>query len=278
MPDPTAQVILTPADFADTGQWRLLIYVSSGGMRALLRHASDKSRPAVQIFNEEWRSESPDILMRHIENAVYEHPSVLDDYATEIVVEAQELTWVPSGIFDGDGISEDVAEEIFRSVYPEGSCEVMADRIGEETALYTLAPGFDGFMARTIPGARMRSHLGVLAERLRRMDAGSGRLRVYADIRERRMDLLAFRGEGLVSASLQSWNTPEDAAFRIFSLLNAYSSGAEDSEVYLRGDGDNVREVLSLTSGFCHVAGRIPLPEGVDALSLPLAAALSLYK
>ena len=92
----------------------------------MLRHASDKSRPAVQIFNEEWRSESPDLLMRHIENAVYEHPSVLDDYATEIVVEAPELTWVPSGIFDGDGISEEVAEEIFRSVYPEGSCGVMA--------------------------------------------------------------------------------------------------------------------------------------------------------
>ncbi|MDE6010657.1 MAG: hypothetical protein K2F87_04315, partial [Muribaculaceae bacterium] len=72
MATPNSSVILTPADFADTGQWRLMIYVSHSGMCAVLRHISDLSRPAVMLFHEKWAPEEGEALLKRIETAVYD--------------------------------------------------------------------------------------------------------------------------------------------------------------------------------------------------------------
>lgn len=254
-------------------------------MRALLRHATDRARPAMQIFCDSWGEVPRASLLERIENAVYEHPSVLDDYATEIVVETPRLTWAPAALLDEE---ESAEERIFHTVEAFGAetpaaggwCagEVLADRIGEETALYSLCDGFDAFVARTLPGARMRSHMAVLAEKLREMNRADGRLHIYADMRPGgEMDILAFRSGCLISGSVRQCDSAEDAAYRVFGLLNEYSAGPDDAEVHLHGDAAKVEAVRQLTGAVCGKCDTLDFGEAIEQSGLPLAAAMLMY-
>ncbi|MDE5903638.1 MAG: DUF3822 family protein [Muribaculaceae bacterium] len=277
MAEPSSPIILTPADFADTGQWRLLIYITHTGMRALLRHATDRERPLLQLLHEEWEPASAEVQMSKIENTVYAHPSLLDDYATEVVVETPRVAWMPD-TFLADGTFGE--ESVYHTVFADAEGDVLTDRTGEATALYEFLPEFDSFMARTLPGARLRCHLGVLVERFLHDSApGDTTLRIYMDMRDGEADLVALRSGRLVSASVQPWHTAEEAAYRIFHLLNAYATDRTDVKVSVNGtDPVSVDGVLSLTAGFCREAKPMQLSDGARRSGLPLSAALLVYK
>lgn len=271
---PTSPMILTPADFADTGQWRLIIYVSVEGMCAVLRHVSDTSRPAVQLFNEHWDRLDGRELLDKIENVVYDHPSVLDDYATEIVVESSLLTWAPTEILRQDDFAD---ESIYKEVFPDIETEVMADQIGKLTSLYSFTPGFDGFMARTIPGSRIRSHLGVLFERLC-PDCDDGRFRIYIDIRSGKMDVLVFHGDTLLCTSVQSCEAPEKIAECIKACIMAWEMDSAEVSVYLNGDVRMVDRIKELMNSNCVTVSQMNLPEHIAGSGLPLAASMLVFK
>ncbi len=246
-------------------------------MRALLRHATDRERPLLQLLNEEWEPASAGVQMSKIENTVYAHPSLLDDYATEVVVETPRVAWMPD-VFMADGsIGED---SVYHTVFATSKGDVLTDRTGEATALYEFLPDFDSFMARTLPGARLRCHLGVLVERfLAESRSDDPTLRIYMDLRQGEADLIALRSGRLVSASVQPWHTVEEAAYRIFHLLNAYSTDRTGVKVSVNGmDAATVEGVLSLTAGFCREAMPMQLPDGARRSGLPLSAALLVYK
>ncbi len=99
------------------------------------------------------------------------------------------------------------------------------------------------------------------------------------DLRQGEADLIALRSGRLVSASVQPWHTVEEAAYRIFHLLNAYSTDRTGVKVSVNGmDAATVEGVLSLTAGFCREAMPMQLPDGARRSGLPLSAALLVYK
>ncbi len=279
MPDNNFQTVLTPANFADTGQWRLIVYISRLGMRAFLKHISDKSRPMAEMLAVNWQNDDPSSLLSQIENAVYDHPGLLDDYATEIILESQKVCFAPNEILDNGSLDseEDAENNIFTTVFPGDDQEVLTDRLPDCTALFTLARGLDGFFSRTIPGARIRSHLAVIAERFRRRKAEG--TRIYVDIREKNLDLLAFNNERMLSASVQQWRTKEDILYRIFNMMNAYGLTPDNVHVYLSGSHRIKPEMLDLLRKYCHDVELTSLPAEVNAENpLPLAVLLQAYR
>lgn len=274
MQDNNFQAILTPADFADTGQWRLIVYISRQGMRAFLKHISDKSRPMVEMLKVNWPEDDSSTLLTSIENAVYDHPGLLDDYATEIILESPKVCFAPNEIIDSE---EDSENSIFSTVFPGEDQEVLSDRLPDCTALFTLARGLDGFISRTIPGARIRSHLAVIAERFRRQKADGPR--IYVDIRDKHIDLLAFNNEQLLSASVQPWRTKEDILYRIFNLMNAYGFEPGNVHIHLSGNYDIKSEMLDLLRQYCNDVSLTSLPADISTDNpLPLAALLQAFR
>ena len=268
-------MILTPADFADTGQWRLVIHVAADGMGAVLRHVSDTSRPAVRLFDDHWEPLEGRSLLERIENSVYEHPGILDDYATEIVVTTPNTTWIPTEILSSGEFME---ENVFNEFFP-GENEVMTDRVGEATALFSLAPGFDGFMARTVPGARMRSHLAVLAERML-ADAGDGIFTVNIILYRSAVTLVASRGETLLCASEHPVTCQEDVSCVAKKVLEAFGEDGEASLVNIfdfngatRFAEDFNMELMDIS----HVRMR-ELPDTLTSTSLSPAVAITVFK
>ncbi|MDE5843343.1 MAG: DUF3822 family protein, partial [Muribaculaceae bacterium] len=254
--DNNPPIMLSAADFTDTGQWRLIIYISHSGMRAFLIHISDKSRPILRLLAINWHADDPASLLSNIETAIYDNPRLLDDYATDIIIETSQVCFVPNNyLFD----TEDAESEIFTALFPGEAKEILADPLSDVTALYSMTHGLDGFFARTIPGARIRSHLAVMIENFRKSTTADSPA-VYADIRNSEVDLILLRGKELLSASVQRWHTPEDIAYRIFNMLNAYSINPEVTKIYLSGLQKPIDYLMETISNYCAQLLPTPLP------------------
>lgn len=269
------QIILTPADFTDTGQWRLIIYISHSGMRAFLMHLTDKSRPILKLVSTNWRAEDPISLLNHIESAIYDNPALLDDYATDIILETPQVCFVPQQyIFDVDKAETD----IFAALFPGESKEILTDSFGKLTVLFSMVRGLDGFFSRTIPGARIRSHLAVMVENFS-SNASADAPAIYADIRDNEMDLILLEGKNLLSASVQYWQAPEDIAYRIFNLLNAYKINPALTKINLSGNQKQINFISPLITKFCGEICQTPLPVNPGGNDpLPTAALLLAFK
>lgn len=251
-------------DFTDTGVWRLIIYISATGMSALLRHTEDAGQPLVQLFATHWEDDGAPLLPK-IESAVYDHPRVLEDYATDIVVETTLLTWAPEEALD----SEDSEISIFSELYPDSSGELMSETLGDMTILFSLAPGLGAFISRTIPGARIRSHIGVLAERFLRQT--SDMPRIYADIRAGEVDLIAIEGKRILGSATHRWNEDTDIAYRIYHLADVLGISPSALHLSLSGDRESVKRLTELMRKHCSYVVSTPVPEGEG---MPLAALL----
>ncbi len=258
-------------DFTDTGQWRLIVYISERGMTALLRHIEDVSQPLVQLFSAEWEADDSPLLSR-VEAAVYDNPRLFEDYATEVIVETSRLTWVPDEFLYGEDAVEDAEQTIFSALFPTECEEVLSERVCGMTALFTLTRGLGAFLGRTLPGARIRSHIGVIAERVSRMTATTPR--IFADIRKQQVDILAFDGKTLLSTTTQPWRAPSDVAYRIYHQADVLGITPDNLTVNLSGLEDVRGEVKETLMKHCHsVEDSEPAP--TSGGTLPLAAAIS---
>ena len=70
----------------DVADWRLICVISSRRMCAYLKH-TDPTRDLEVLFDESWRDDSSSLLSR-IENLVYDHPQVLDDFSADIIIDS----------------------------------------------------------------------------------------------------------------------------------------------------------------------------------------------
>lgn len=265
----STQVILTPADFADTGQWRLIICISRTGICAFLKHTSDHDKPVAELFRSEWRDDDPATLLKNIENAVYDHPALLDDYATYIIVDTQHTTFVPSLIIDTE---DEIENDIFSTLYPDAGAEVSVDRIGHVTALFSLCGGLDGFLSRTLPGARIRNNLAILVEHFGHTLSEAPR--IYIDIRPGVADIIAFDGARFIAASSRGWRVADDIAYMAFHLLQSYSLPPEKAEIFISGLPGQRIELSEKLRNYCAYVAKTTLPDIVEKYSLPVSAGL----
>lgn len=234
------------APITDTGLWRLTVCISARGVQAWLspKDGAD-GLPASEsvrcLLDASW-PEEPDGLMQRISNVVYDNPGILDDYAASVIIDTPSAILVPVSELEGDGAPERLCTSVF-NVKEE---DVMVDMgEGVEGVLFTLTPGMLGFLRRTFPGARLHSHLGLLKERLRHRGTGP---RIFADMREGRMDLLVFNGPSLLSVSSQPWEAWTDALWRILNAADLFGLELAETEIALGGPAATLEELKGFLS------------------------------
>lgn len=234
---------LHAADYADTGQWLLAVRLSRSGIRAELTSRLQPDVPTRVLLDQTWKAGEENLLEK-IENAVYDNPSVLDDYAADIIVETASTLFVPEEWADNE---ENDPEEFFREVFATPEGEVMRTDSGNLTTLYFLTTGLKSFLARTFPGARVNSHLGHLVASLKQ--GAPGTVRLYAVIRDAETDLILFSGDRLISASSQPWKESSDIAYRLFNLLDVYGLNGPETEISISGRLTEENEKLAQLAG-----------------------------
>lgn len=239
---------LTAADYADTGQWRLIVKIGPGGISAHLENTIHSDVDLQELFSTTWE-EGSGSLLQHIENAVYDHPRVLDDFSARIVVYDKKTLFMPTELLlDTEG-----AEEIYyTSVYGGDGADVMCEGDRDVTAAFMLAPGLKGFLGRTFPGARIGCNLMQKVRDCRGKNDGKT---LSLSLREGEADFVMFGGSDLLSASTHSWKTGEDIVYFAFNLMNVYGVEPKDVAVFVDAEGAEAPE--SMVAFFGKFAGSV---------------------
>lgn len=230
------------ADMADTGQWRLEAVLSRNGVSARLRAIGRPGVAERPLLDTVWENDEEGLLKR-IENAVYDHPQVLDDYSALIIIDTPLTTWAPADTVP----DEEDRERVYTTVYGGEPEEVMADDLpeGGPVAMYTLAPGLRAFLGRTFPGARVRCHQSLLVEQLTaEFPEGES---LVAVARRNSCDIAALSGGELMCIATHPALTPPDIAYHLLST--AAAAGIDHASACVRivaagGTGPDTVEAL----------------------------------
>lgn len=230
---------LTAADYADTGQWRLIVKIKSDGMSAHIENTIHEDLEPQELFSVSWET-SADNLLRNIENAVYDHPRVLDDFSASVIVYDAKTMFMPTEIMEE---AEGEEESVYTSVYEADAAEVMTDIDSDLTAAHCLSPGLKGFLNRTFPGAKIESNLMNKVRTLRRCNEG---VRMYVDIRKGESDFVLLNGSSLLSASTHSTEGAADTLYHALNIIDVYGLSPLSAPMEISGD-DSAGELREIT-------------------------------
>ena len=212
---------LTAADFADTGQWRLLLKIGNTGLEAFLENTLHPEIEPQPLCSEKWGL-NKDMLRENIEEAVYKNPRLLDDFATRITLYDTRTMFIPTEIAEKEAGAE---EDIYSEVYSATSSDIMSDTDRDITAVWSMAPGVKSFLMRTFPGAKISSNLMELVKRFRKEAKG---LSLFVIARKEEADLIFLDGHDLISASSHEWKIPDDVAYLVMNLIDIYKYKFKD--------------------------------------------------
>lgn len=247
----TGNLNLGPASLADTGQWQLTVEISSTGISAFLNNTEYEGVPTVRLFRQTW-DEDPSRLLENIETTVFDNPRMLEDFATRLIITTPKSLWIPEDHTE----DEEFDESYFTAVYPAASDDIMADFDSGEVCLYTLTPGLNSFLRRTLPGSRINSHMSVLKTLLRGLEEArrgshsyASPLRsVYVNVREGEADIFAFSDTEFLCGATHLWKEPEDLLYRTLLVETAYGFRPHDTCLTLIcpvGDMDRLKGSFS---------------------------------
>ncbi len=219
------------SDILDTGQWHLAVDISKHGFGAwLLPDESLGATPRV-IINTAWQPSEEGLLTR-IEDAVYDNPTVLDDYSADIIVESDRQLWLPESLYQTD---EDCADA-YVSVYGGDILDVMVNELGKEKCAFMLTPGLKSFMQRSFPGARIWSQQALLKDASQQPHEA---FKCLIDIRQSSFDIILLCRNELLSASTHLWKTEADIGYTLLNILQTYDAPSPETEIVFSG----IREV-----------------------------------
>ncbi len=235
---------LSAADFADTGQWRLNIKIFSNGMSAHLENTIHTDLEPQLLFSSNWESD-PDALLRNIESSVYDHPRVLDDFSARIIIYDRKTVFMPTQLAEEiEGGEETYYTALYKNVKPE---DVISEVEGDVTAAYSPAPGLNGFLNRTFPGARITCNLMNSFRNIK--NTGTGK-RLYIEVRPGESDFILMDEDSLLSASIHNWNAESDILYHAFNILDVYGISPKDT-TYILGGVNLSGETKGILEKFC---------------------------
>lgn len=224
---------LTAADYADTGQWRLIVKISATGISAHIENTIHTQLEPQLLFSSKWEADDSNLL-RNIENAVYDHPRVLDDFSARVIIYDHKTLFMPTQVMEE---TEGAEETVYTALYDIDPMEVMTDVNNDLTAAHCLIPGLKGFLNRTFPGAKIESNLMNKVRLQREKNEGTN---MYVEVREGESDFILLDSRNLLSASTHPTGCAADAAYHIFNILDVYGLPASTTSVQLSGDAVTV--------------------------------------
>lgn len=243
-------VNLGMASLADTGQWLLVVEISAAGISAILKNVDYDDTPTMQIFQKDW-NESAENLLSNIESAVYDNPRILEDFATKVIIRSDKALWIPADLTE----DEEFDDRYFTCVYPAEAEDIAADFGEEEVCLYTLVPGLNSFINRTLPGSRIFSHLSVLKTAFQKFrdtrDESSPRSNeLFINIRPGFADIFAFSEGRFLNGATHIWNGTPDIVYKALLVTHAYGIPTTETSCHIIcGDAER-KEIDTLLSEF----------------------------
>lgn len=257
---------LSAAELADPALWRLTVYIGAGKLRAYLRNTADPTLPMKTLAAADWNCKPQEILQR-IESAVYDNPSMLEDYSADIVIESDRTLWAPTEMVP----DEDAVAENYNVVFPEAAeDDIFADFEGEAVCLYHLCSGLGAFIRRTFPGSRVTSQMTQLYRRFRRRPTEKTAL--YADLRDELADILILDRGRLLQSSTHPARNMAEAQYHLLNCLCVSGVNLKETEIFLSGTRDLRAELIKELREELPLVRNTMLPRIDSPKEMPTAA------
>lgn len=251
-------------------------------MSAFLKNEEDPMEPLITLFTTDWVRDD-ESLLRHIETVVYDHPQLLDDFSTEIIINTERSLWLPRSVVDySDNGEEKVGDEyrdetdLYNMVYKADEEDIFIDELNDKICLYTLCPGLQAFIRRTLPGARVWCQQTLAVRRF--ADQVADMPRLYVDIRYGEADYYAFDGRKLLLATTHGWRDKMDIAYQVFNIMDIWKLDAGGTQIMLSGKRDVRTELMKILREHLKFVMLTMLPSSVSKSELPLAIRLAIAK
>lgn len=231
-----------------------------------MKNEEDPTEPVVPLFSEKYPDD--DNVLKHIETIVYDHPQLLDDFSTDIVVSTERALWVPTSELDEPGSEE----RLYNEVYKADEEDIFIDELDDMTCLYTLVPGLQSFIRRTLPGARTWCQQTVGVRRFR--DRGADMPRIYIDIRGGEADFIGFDGRQLLISTTHPWRDKMEIAYHLFNIMDVYGLDPAGCQVNLSGLRDVKNALMQELREHLKYVMFTMLPSAVARSEMPLSVAM----
>lgn len=267
------------ARFADTGQWKLVVSMSETSICALFKNLMMAEDKPLLLFRKSWEKD-PTSLLANIETAIYDHPKILDDFSTHIILETPRVLWIPASMTD----EEEFNPEYFTCIYPSEPDDISFEQSGSEAALFSLAPGLNSFLRRTLPGCKVSAGLCILkehfsqkeTERLSKLSGRGFHNGLYLNIRENLVDIFAFSRGKFLSGATQRWTETSDIAYHLLLICKAYGLDYRDVAISAMGTADQIAELNGILKQVGVKSSHISMPAFAEEYDISVPTALTI--
>lgn len=210
--------------------------------------------------------------LRRIENAVYDHSEILEEYDTRLLIHTPRILCVPPST------PPQVITAAMKRIYDAEAADVYTRQHAGATVAFTLCRGIKGFLGRTFAGVEPDCGIGPLLDRFASLRTPADTTRVYADLDGDYMHLMAFESDRLLHASVHRTPEPADAAYFIFALWQQLGLAADEGELNVSGPRERRRQLMPMLRRHLNYVALTPLPRVEGAETIPAAVLLESVK
>lgn len=225
--------------------WRMSIEVDSAGADVVL--SSHYEEPGLIVERIAFpEGASP---LQAFEEAIYANPALLSDFArTDVLIATDRFTIVPSALQ-----SDEARADVVAMLWPDRSLAPVADPISTSgcTLLMAVDQGLLAFCRRTFVDSRPRHALGVLASYFWLQSRHAPNPKIYARLRRKGVDVVAFYNGKLMVANAFDAPTVDDAAYCVLASAQAAGVPLALAEVMVCGDSDMRQPLMAALREFC---------------------------
>ncbi len=222
--------------YADTRQYDLLLLISGTGIDAFFKEIGVVRAP--ELGPSDHRDADPEHTLKLIEDTIYDHPMLLEEYRLSLLIHTPQVLYFPSGV------PTELIEECMKRVYDADHSEFFTEQQGQEICAFYICKGLKDFLQRTFPAVEIRHHLSPLKQQF--CTASSSRTRVYADYDSKMLSLLAFDGTRFLHGSTHPVSSAADAAYFVFALWQRLGLTADSGELNVSGPKEARQEFMTL--------------------------------
>lgn len=203
---------------------------------------------------------SDDKLLSHIENAVYDNPTLLEDYEGKILIDTDKVLFFPPNT------SRETVYAAMERVFAVVPQDIYISEDTDVTTAYTLCNGLKGFLDRTLSGMTVNSVIDVMRKEFSQREGAD--VQVYADLGRGRVTLLAFRDRRFVHGSVHPFSEVADAAYYIYALWHQLGLTSDRGELNVSGPKAARTELMTIMQRRINYVMMTLLPrlEGSDAV------------
>lgn len=221
--------------------WRLALRIDATTLHVVLFCSVEDNS---LIYREIPLDVTASSLQKAIEEAIYDNPLLLSDFArVDCVVETDKFTLIPSEIDDAD-----LKERIFKETFTTFDGTIIENNLNElkTTILMGIDEDLVNFLRRTFNNPSILHHLTPLCTYFHRKSRLGNSGKMYAYLKKNSLDIITFGKDSLLLANTFSFRQPVDAIYYILACREMLHLDAGSDEMLIAGD-NTLREAITPT-------------------------------